>query len=139
MEDKLQVSFKNIFDEVIQFKFYLAVINVIIVTVTGFIIIFNQPKWEGALNIFLLNSIDHNKYEQLYIFNDIYNVEREYLRLLLIEEIADRKEVSDIISTLGILKKSDFLDDESFNFALRKASFGLEIITPVQTKKMKVN
>ena len=39
--------------------------------------------------------------------------------MLLIEEIADRKEVSDIISTLGILKKSDFLDDESFNFALK--------------------
>ncbi len=135
MEDKLQVSFKDIFDEIIQVKFSLAAINIIVIAITFFIIIFNQSKWVGSLNIFLLNSIDHDKYEQLLAFNQIYNVEREYLRLLLIEEIADRKEVSEVISKLGIIKKSNFSDEESFNFALRKASFGLEIIAPIKINK----
>ncbi len=132
MEDNSQVSLKDIFNEIIKSKFYLVAINIVVIIATIFAILFNQSKWEGSLPIYLLNSIEHNKYEQLEIFNEIYSVDQEYLRLLLIEEIADRKEVGEILSKLGVLKIQNFPDKKSFNFALRKASYGLEIVEPIQ-------
>lgn len=130
MEDNLQVSFKDIFNQIIKLKFYLVAINIILITSTIFLIISNQTKWEGSLDIYLLNSINHNKYEQLERFSEIYSVDQEYLRLLLIEEIADREEVSEILSKLDILKMQDFPNESSFNFALRQASYSLEIVEP---------
>ena len=130
MEDRIEVSLKDIYNQLVKFKYHLVILNIIIFLFASYLIYSDKSQYKGSLNIYLLNSIEHNKYDEFNMFVNEYDVDREYFRLLLIEEIADRDEVAATISELNIINKEEFNDDVSYNFALRQAAFGLEIIEP---------
>lgn len=134
MEDRIEVSLKDIYNQLVKFKYHLVILNILIFSFLFYLIYSDKSEYEGSLNIYLISSIEHNKYDEFKVFNNDYDVDREYFRLLLIEEIADRDEAATVISNLNIINKDNYDDEVTYNFALRQAAFNLEIIEPKSSK-----
>ena len=94
MEDRIEVSLKDIYNQLVKFKYHLVILNILIFSFLFYLIYSDKSEYEGSLNIYLISSIEHNKYDEFKVFNNDYDVDREYFRLLLIEEIADRDEAA---------------------------------------------